>query len=291
MDALQIKRLKIKNNTNSIKIICKDKTIYLQEGMLPDIEYIKAKFSFQKTQGIKKLTLEFAEYESGMINEILTNEFINNKISFSFYSLNIPVQEFDTIYKICHEMNYTGYCEKLLINYMSECGMNDKFKKKLFEVLNLSDGEKYKLTYFSHFMIIDTIYHIFITYIPKTQKHYYIWNCNAETKKYLKNKEDENKKDENKGIENKEDENIENEAKYIAFDTIDAIHADLTDEYFLEVKNNTIKYIINFCEKYGLYKDAKNPLMKHLNFLLRICRCDKQNIINTALSETLHINN
>lgn len=259
---------KIRHDTNPVKIICKDKDIILQEGILPDIDYINAIFNFQKTQGQKELSLEFAKYESWMINEILTNEFINKEISFTDYS----VSEFYKIYEICHEINYTKYYEKLIKFYMDDNSNNTityiiRYEKKLFELLNV-ENPIYQLTYFSEFIIKSCMIHII--YLTNKASHYYIWLCTDSTKKYLKNINDRNN-------------------QYIVYNSIEEIYHDLTDEYF-DYLETIIKDLIVFCEKYKFYKDVKSLPMRHLQHLLKICKYDIKSVINIALSNRFHIN-
>lgn len=247
-------------DTTNIKIICKDKTLILQKGMLPKLDYIDAKFSFQKSQNVKKLSLNFQKYSSSIINNILLYEFINKFIS----TINNSSEFYDT-YVLLHEMNYTKLRDVIVPDYMRNYKtLNIECKNEINKFINEKlDDVDYELRCLSRFTEDHQIPFIITIF---GNSNYYILRYNN-IEEYLINKEDRKAE----------------EKKFIIFKSVDEIHKTLNKEYFQKLEDS-IQVLILFCEKYDFYKDPKSFPMQNLQWMLRLCNYHKKNIINVALN-------
>lgn len=256
------------NKNNSIKIICKDTIIYLQEGMLPDIDYIKSNFNFQKTQGQKKLTLEFLEYNSWIVNIVLLREFTchNDLCGDTFLSLYwLNTYNFYAEYSLSHFIDYSSYNSLLLNCYFEDRDIRDM---DLTDIINISDIYRGASVYcMSRFSKI--INGIFICYLNKDKKLIrYVYANPENMKQYIKDTEDKNG-----GLIDAEYNNRHKElySKHI-YCSIKTIHNSLTEEYFIHLRDEIDKLTL-FCKKYGF---TENSLpVKHLQLYEQICSYDR----------------
>lgn len=245
---------RISYDTDHIEIICKDKTIYLQEGMLPNIEYININFNFQKSQGKKKLTLEFTEYESHTVNNILLNEFMNNDVIYIKYHW-VLVDNFYMEYSLSHFMNYLNY-SRLLLNYYFNNYNNSKNSQCMSIFSAMING-------------------IYIYYPDDGDKRvfYYVYSSPENMEQYKK------VENENKGLDDMDTSFILEKKSYKnLFNSISNIYDDLSEEYFTHLKDE-VKKLTTFCEKYGFTEDRNSLPMQHLLLYEKICGYDSYKII------------